>query len=81
MNSQECMDEVVITAPTSGLIMRWEVSTGDKVNAGDPVVTLEVMKMELTVVTPASGKVKSINFKEEDIVAEGDPLAVISQDI
>ena len=75
------MDEVVITAPASGLIMRWEVNTGDKVNAGDPVVTLEVMKMELTVVTPASGKVKSINFKEGDIVAEGDPLAVISQDI
>ncbi|MCL0057448.1 acetyl-CoA carboxylase biotin carboxyl carrier protein subunit [Dehalococcoidales bacterium] len=70
-------EEVTIVAPMPGLIIRYEVEVGDEVKADDIVVILEAMKMENAITTPISGRVKAINFKEGDIVAKDDVLAVI----
>jgi urea carboxylase len=41
------------------------------------IVVLEAMKMENEIVAPATGKIKTINFKPGDKVSGGAVLAVI----
>jgi pyruvate carboxylase subunit B len=70
--------ETAITAPMPGMIIRYEVKAGDKVEANDVVVILEAMKMANAITTPVSGKVQAINFANGDKVARDDVLAIIS---
>ena len=55
----------------------WQVNVaaGDDVQAGDEIIILESMKMEIPVVAPASGKVTTLHVAPDDRVQEGDPLA------
>jgi acetyl-CoA carboxylase biotin carboxyl carrier protein len=53
------------------------VSAGDSVAAGDPLVILESMKMEIPVETPVAGTVKELRVQEGGVVQEGDVIAVI----
>jgi pyruvate carboxylase subunit B len=69
--------ETAIIAPMPGMIIRYEVKVGDKVEANDVVVILEAMKMANAITTPVSGKVKAINFANGDKVARDEVLAVI----
>lgn len=57
----------------------WKVvaQTGDQVSAGDPLVILESMKMEIPVEAPADGVVKEIRVEEGGVVQEGDVIAVV----
>jgi len=66
-----------IVAPMPGIIIRYEVTVGDEVKAGDTVVILEAMKMANALTTPVSGRVETINFNNGDRVAREDILAVI----
>ena len=56
-----------------------QISTkpGDAVAAGDPVIVLESMKMEIPVEAPRAGKVREIKVAEGQTVQEGDTVAVI----
>ena len=49
-----------IGAPMPGLVAELNVSIGNKVEEGDPLLTLEAMKMYTTVSSPHSGTVESI---------------------
>ena len=53
------------------------VSQGDTVEAGDTLVILESMKMEIPVVTEDGGRVSRLEVGEGDVVQEGDLIAVI----
>ena len=53
------------------------VNAGDTVAAGDPLVILESMKMEIPVEAPDSGTVREIAVDEGGVVQEGDLIAVI----
>jgi acetyl-CoA carboxylase biotin carboxyl carrier protein len=53
------------------------VAAGDTVEDGDTLVILESMKMEIPVITEASGTVSSLHVAEGDVVQEGDVIAVI----
>jgi acetyl-CoA carboxylase biotin carboxyl carrier protein len=57
----------------------WKVlaAPGDTLAAGDPVVILESMKMEIPVESPVSGVVREIRVREGGVVQEGDVIAVI----
>jgi pyruvate carboxylase subunit B len=68
---------MTIVAPMPGIIIRYEVTVGDEVKAGDTVVILEAMKMANALTTPVSGRVETINFNNGDRVAREDVLAVI----
>ena len=50
---------------------------GSEVNAGDLLVILESMKMEIPVVAPVSGTVTEIYVTEQGIVKGGHAIAVI----
>ena len=58
-------------------VIRVEVGEGDVVAAGDTLVVLESMKMEIPVEAPRAGTVKEIKVSEGQTVQEGDTVAVI----
>ena len=53
------------------------VSVGQRVEAGDELVLLESMKMEIPVLTEHAGTVSEVKVEVGDVVQEGDILAVI----
>jgi acetyl-CoA carboxylase biotin carboxyl carrier protein len=53
------------------------VAEGDEVSAGDALVILESMKMEIPVLTERAGTVTTLGVSEGDVVQEGDVIAVI----
>jgi biotin carboxyl carrier protein len=60
-----------------GKIVKILVTTGDAVKAGDPVVTLEAMKMENELCAPVGGTVKAIPIQIGDSVEGGQLLVSI----
>jgi hypothetical protein len=53
------------------------IEPGDAVAAGDPVIVLESMKMEIPVEAPRAGTVREIKVAEGQTVQEGDTVAVL----
>jgi biotin carboxyl carrier protein len=47
------------------------------VAAGDPVIVLESMKMEIPVEAPRDGTVKAVTVSEGQTVQEGDTVALL----
>ena len=58
----------------AGNIFKVEKNIGDDIQEEETVVVLEAMKMETTIKTPTSGKIKNIFIKNGDKVQSGDPL-------
>ncbi|MGH2722771.1 MAG: biotin/lipoyl-binding carrier protein [Actinomycetota bacterium] len=58
-------------------VWRVVVAAGQQVTAGDPLVILESMKMEIPVETPVGGTVAEVRVEEGGVVQEGDVIAVI----
>ena len=65
---------MVVNAPLAGNIFRIEKNVGDTVSDDETIIVLEAMKMETTIKTPTSGKIKQIFIKNGDKVQSGDPL-------
>ncbi len=63
-----------LTAPMSGAVVAVMVEVGAKVAKGAPLIVLEAMKMEHTIVAPADGIVAAVHFGVGDRVAEGADL-------
>jgi biotin carboxyl carrier protein len=58
-------------------VWRVVVESGDRVSAGDPLVILESMKMEIPVAAPADCIVVEVRVAEGGQVQEGDVIAVV----
>jgi biotin carboxyl carrier protein len=71
------MPEIKIVTEVAGRVCGLPVEIGNSVGDGDDVVFVEAMKMEIPVASPAAGKLKSILVNIDDVVAEGQMLAVI----
>ena len=69
---------VKVEAGAAGKIFKIEASVGQAVKAGDPVVILEAMKMEIPVVAPQDGTVASIDVAVGDAVEAGAVLATMN---
>lgn len=61
---------ISIKAPMPGTILSFNVLVGDTVSEGQVLAILEAMKMENELVSPASGKVKSIHVEKGSSVVE-----------
>lgn len=61
----------------AGTVFMVEVEVGQKVYAGQVVVILESMKMEIPIETAVAGVVKEIYVKEGDFVDEDERLVRI----
>lgn len=61
----------------AGSVFKVNVSVGETVEAGQVVLVLESMKMEIPVEAEAAGEVAEINANEGDFVNEGDLLVTL----
>ena len=69
---------VEVTASVPGKICKIEAAAGTAVKAGDAVLVLEAMKMEIPVVAPQDGTVATSNVAVGDAVESGDVLATMN---
>ena len=69
---------VKVEAGAAGKIFKIEASVGQAVKAGDAIVILEAMKMEIPVVAPQDGTVASIDVAVGDAVEAGAVLATMN---
>ena len=60
-----------LSSPISGKVVRVKVKNGDMVKEGDVLMVIEAMKMEYLIRAPYKGKVKKVNFNENDQIEIG----------
>ncbi|NRA02416.1 MAG: biotin carboxylase [Myxococcales bacterium] len=68
---------LAVKAPLQGTVVAFEVNVGDLVQAGQPLLVLEAMKLEHSVEADASGVVLSLCVREGETVSEGDNLILL----
>lgn len=66
---------VEVKASVPGKVFKVEASVGQSLKAGDAIVILEAMKMEIPVVAPQDGTIASIDVAVGDAIESGDILA------
>ena len=78
MAAQGSAGSIEVVAAVPGKVFKVTANVGDAVKAGDTVIILESMKMEIPVVAPEDGTVASINVGAGDAVESGDLLATLN---
>jgi len=71
------MPDIKVVTEVAGRVCALPVEVGASVGDGDDIAFVEAMKMEIPVASPAAGKLKSILVSLEDVVAEGQVLAIL----
>jgi biotin carboxyl carrier protein len=66
-----------VRTEVAGSVWKVEVSVGQAVAAGDALVIVESMKMEIPVEAPAGGTVTEIRVAEGDRIDEGAIVVVL----
>ena len=63
-----------ITSPMPGRILNIQVQVGDHVKVGEPILSLEAMKMENILKSDGEGVVKSVVIEKDQVVDKGELL-------
>jgi biotin carboxyl carrier protein len=71
------MPEIKVVTEVAGRVCALPVAAGASVSDGDDIAFVEAMKMEIPVASPAAGKLKSLLVKIDDVVAEGQVIAIV----
>jgi len=71
------MPDIRIVTEVAGRVCALPVEVGASVGDGDDIAFVEAMKMEIPVASPAAGKLKSIIVEIDDVVSEGQVLAIL----
>ncbi|WP_018526639.1 biotin/lipoyl-containing protein [Alkalispirochaeta alkalica] len=71
-------EAVAVTAPMPGVVLKALVRAGDSVAAGQPVMLMESMKMEMNVEAEVAGVVGSIEVSDGDHVVADQKLLTIT---
>ena len=66
-----------VKAHITGVVFQVVTKPGDRVAAGDPILVLESMKMEIPVEAPRAGTVAEIKVQEGETVQEGNTVALL----
>ncbi|MFI8971878.1 biotin carboxylase N-terminal domain-containing protein [Nocardia asteroides] len=69
-----------LLAPMPGSVIRLGAAEGDQVTQGQPILWLEAMKMEHTIVAPATGVLSALNVTVGQQVEVGTVLAVVEEE-
>ncbi|MCY4376821.1 MAG: acetyl-CoA carboxylase biotin carboxyl carrier protein subunit [Spirochaetaceae bacterium] len=67
----------VLPAPMTGTVKEVKVTAGDQVSAGQLVVVMEAMKMDIDVTATAAGTVAEVHVGPGDNRAAGQPLLTV----
>ncbi|MBW8758271.1 MAG: ATP-grasp domain-containing protein [Burkholderiales bacterium] len=70
----------VARAPVAGVVAHVSVAAGQRVAAGQPLVCVEAMKMEMWLNAAAAGVVRAVNVVARDTVASGAVLVELELD-
>jgi acetyl-CoA/propionyl-CoA carboxylase biotin carboxyl carrier protein len=68
-----------LVAPLPGVVLAVRAAVGDAVTAGQTLVVMESMKMELDVTAPTDGTVTALDVATGDHVARGQVLAAVEE--
>ncbi|MBN9427009.1 MAG: biotin/lipoyl-binding protein [Burkholderiales bacterium] len=71
MSTQKILSEV------AGSIWKIETAAGQRIAAGQSIIIIESMKMEIPVEAPVDGVITTILVDEGQAVSEGQALAII----
>jgi 3-methylcrotonyl-CoA carboxylase alpha subunit len=69
-----------LTAPIPARVARVLVQAGDVVKKGAPLVVLEAMKMEMTLVAPIDGTIATVRHAADQMVEEGTELITFASE-
>lgn len=67
-------DEAALGAPMPAVVVAIGVTPGQDVEAGDALIVLEAMKMELAVTAPHDGRIRRVACRVGELVQPGVPL-------
>ena len=70
--------EGALTAPMPATVVKVAAAPGDQVKAGDVLIILEAMKMELPVRATIDGIVKSVRCRQGELVQPGEELVELA---
>ena len=71
------MPRQVVQAEVSGTVSKIERREGERVARDEPIMMIELMKMEIPVAAPADGTLVQLLVAEGDLVTEGQQLAIL----
>ena len=71
------MPTTEVRSDIAGKVWKVEAAVGDSLAAEDTILVLESMKMEIPVAAPVGGRLVEIQVAEDDVVGEGDVVAVL----
>ena len=71
------MPEIKVVTEVAGRVCALPIEAGASVHDGDDIAFVEAMKMEIPVASPVAGKLKSLLVKIDDVVAEGQAIAIV----
>lgn len=74
---QHSSAEGILTAPMPGLVTKVFVQQGERVEAGQRLLTIEAMKTEQSLRAPFAGVVRQLSTREGDLVQEGAVLVEV----
>jgi urea carboxylase len=73
-------NEISVDSPIAGNLWQVQVTAGERVLAGDVLVVLESMKMEIPVVAPCAGTVREIPVQPGSGISAGQRVMVLERD-
>ena len=71
------MPEIKIVTEVAGRVCALATEPGASISDGDEIAFVEAMKMEIPVTSTTSGKIKAILVKLDDVLAEGQTVAIV----
>jgi urea carboxylase len=69
-----------VRSPVTASVWNVSVESGQRVEAGQRLMVVEAMKMEVAVVAPSAGEVVEVLCKPGNMVVAGQPLALLRTD-
>ncbi|MEB0059579.1 MULTISPECIES: acetyl/propionyl/methylcrotonyl-CoA carboxylase subunit alpha [unclassified Variovorax] len=70
------IDPATVAAPITGTLQSWKVADGDTVAAGDPIASMEAMKMEMQVAAHRAGRI-ALKVEQGAYITAGTGIAEI----
>ena len=71
------MAEIKVPSELNAVVWKIETAAGSAVGEGDTLIVLEAMKMEIPVMAPRAGTVKTVLVEEKQQVVEGQALVIL----
>jgi propionyl-CoA carboxylase alpha chain len=62
-----------------GTVVRVEAAVGDELRAGQPIVSIEAMKMEHVITAPAAGRLAELRVAAGDRIDAGTVVAIVDE--